>query len=114
MRLLFAFNNLGTNVDNALDVLEKALNDAPQPAGADGSAPKLSSAARLGIKQNYEPKIEAVTKKIAEMFAVPGFKLNPRFEENYAILKANAKSASLSEDWDKRMGGYLCQLFRRR
>jgi hypothetical protein len=111
LRVLFAAGNLGTNVDDSLQTIEKALNEAPQPAGADGAAPKLSSAARLGIKLKWDGEIDAVTKKFADMFQKPDFKLNPRFEENYAKLKENEKSASLDEDWDSRMGEYFRKYF---
>ena len=111
LRIFFGPTCLGTNVDNSLENLEDALNKAPQPAAADGSAPKLSSAARLGIKQEYDPKIEAAQKKLAEMFGIPEFKLNPRFEENYAILKENEKSASLDANWDKRLGEVFRKYF---
>jgi hypothetical protein len=111
MRILFATGNLGTNVDDSLQNIDTALNEAPQPVGGDGAAPKLSSAARLGIKLKWDGEIDAVQKKFADMFQKPDFKLNPRFEENYAKLKENEKSASLEEDWDRRMGEYFRQYF---
>jgi len=110
LRLLFAWNNLGTNVGDCLDKpkLAQALNEAPPPAG---SAPALSSAARLGIKQNWDPKVDELTKKFETLLGITGFKLNPNFEDTFAKLKASGPKSGLSSDWESRLGKYHLNYF---
>lgn len=111
--ILFSESQLGTNASYAFEnaPLQKALNAAPPPPSANGQGPKLSYAARTSIKQDWDPKIEELTKKIADMLKVPNLKLEPNFESNFAILKENEKKAGLREDWESRIGDFFYKYF---
>ncbi|KAK6851052.1 hypothetical protein PG990_008055 [Apiospora arundinis] len=103
LRVLFAPDNLGCNIDYCAerDTLLKALNNAP-PAKEGG----ISFAARTGIRQDYDPKIEVIRAKIAEYLAWPEIKLDPNWEQVFAALKAESqvKKTELREDWQAYMG----------
>ncbi|KAI0418231.1 hypothetical protein F5X98DRAFT_338432 [Xylaria grammica] len=103
LRLLF--NNLGSNISNALDrdVLVKSLNSAPSPEGTP-----MSFKVRTDIRQNYDPKAEEIRARIAALVAKPDIKLNPNFEENFAKLLAEsqAKKTELRQDWQDSLGNF--------
>lgn len=105
LRLLFAPDNLGTNIYSCLDsnTLLKALNDAPDP-----EAQPLSFAARTGIREDYDSNIEAIRARIAEFINKPDIKLTPNFEENFAKLaeESKVKKTDLTKDWQKVLGNY--------
>lgn len=114
LRILFAWECLGTNASDSLSPLVDALNDAaPDPAStADG----LNPVARLNIANGYAPKVEELQAKFKDMFGEE-YKLNPRFGENFkaiaawkAALKKGA-SSRLREDWDKRFGDIAREYF---
>ncbi|KAI1751041.1 hypothetical protein F4782DRAFT_201606 [Xylaria castorea] len=104
LRLLFAPDGLGVNVSSCLDrdVLLKALNDAPSQDGA-----VMSYLARTSIRENYDPKIEAIRQRIGELVAKPDIKLSPNFEENFAKLleESKQKKTDLNKDWQQYLGG---------
>ncbi|KAI1121256.1 hypothetical protein F5Y10DRAFT_282630 [Nemania abortiva] len=106
LRLLFAPDRLGTNISSCLerDTLLKALNEAPAPEGA-----AMSYAARTGIRTGYDPKIEAVRARVAELLAKPDINLNPNFEENFAKLLAESKvkKNDLSKTWQEQFGSWI-------
>lgn len=110
LRLLFAPDRLGTNISSCLDrdVLLKALNDAPAPDGAS-----MSYAARLGIRGDFDAKIETTRARIAELVARPDIKLNPNFEENFSKLLAESKvkKNGLNRDWQEQFGGWTQKYF---
>ncbi|KAK8069602.1 hypothetical protein PG994_006218 [Apiospora phragmitis] len=112
LRMLFAPDNLGCNIDYCMerDTLLKALNDAPPPPAAEGA---FSFAARTGIRQDYEPKIEAIRAKVSELLAWPEIRLNPNWEEVFAALQAESrvKKAELREDWQSYMGASAISYF---
>jgi hypothetical protein len=112
LRILFAPGSLGTNVDYACEsaTLQKALNDAPAPGG---STEPLSFSARTGIRQEYDPKIEDVRKKVGALIAKPDIKLNPNFEDTFSKLKEESKikKTELREDWESNMGSYALAYF---
>ncbi|KAK6065019.1 hypothetical protein SCUP515_11418 [Seiridium cupressi] len=112
LRILFAPDNLGVNIDNACEkeTLQKALNEA---APAEGSSEPLSFATRTGIRQDYDPKIEEIREKIANLIAKPDIKLNPNFEETFAKLKeeSSIEKTELREDWEKYIGYMAFQYF---
>ncbi|KAK6068089.1 hypothetical protein SCUP234_11302 [Seiridium cupressi] len=112
LRILFAPDNLGVNIANACEkeTLQKALNEA---APAEGSSEPLSFATRTGIRQDYDPKIEEIREKIANLIAKPDIKLNPNFEETFAKLKEESRieKTELREDWEKYIGYMAFQYF---
>ncbi|KAK7931753.1 hypothetical protein PG985_002465 [Apiospora marii] len=113
LRLLFAPANLGCNIDYCMerDTLLKALNNAPAAPGAGEGA--ISFAARTGIRQDYDPKIEAIRSKVAELLAWPEIKLEPNWEQVFAALKAESqiKKTELREDWQAYMGSMAISYF---
>ncbi|KAK7942921.1 uncharacterized protein PG986_012034 [Apiospora aurea] len=113
LRMLFSPDNLGCNIDYCVerDTLLKALNNAPAAPGASGGA--ISFATRTGIRQDYDPKIEAIRAKIAELLAWPEIQLNPNWEEVFAALKAESqvKKTELREDWQAYMGSMAISYF---
>jgi len=113
LRLVFHPDKLGTNISQCLDrdVLAKALNDAPPP---EGSTATLSFAARSSIRQSYDPKIESVRARVAEILARPDIKFNPNFEENFAKLQAESKvkKTGLRKDWETVLGSYTFLYFK--
>lgn len=112
LRILFAPGNLGTNIDYALEkaTLLKALNEAPAPAG---SSEPMSFSARTGIRQDYDPKVEAIRVKIGELIGKSDIKLNPNFEDTFEKLKAESqvKKTELREDWQSSLGSYAISYF---
>ncbi|KAK7992054.1 hypothetical protein PG996_012931 [Apiospora saccharicola] len=113
LRLLFAPDNLGCNIDYCMerDTLQKALNNAPAAPGASEGG--ISFATRTGIRQDYDPKIEAIRSKVAELLAWPEIKLNPNWEQVFAALKAESqvKKTELREDWQAYMGAMAISYF---
>jgi hypothetical protein len=113
-KLVIVFNrdNLGVNANDALNTktLLEALNDAPP---AEGSASKISHAARTGIRQDYDPKIEDVRSKVATMISKPELKFEPNWDELFAKLSAEKKRKgnSLDADWESRLGYYAQSYF---
>lgn len=110
LRILFQEDNLGTNIDDALDpsVLFKALNNAPAPEGA-----AMNFVARMDVRREYEPNAENVRKQIADILARPDIKLSPNFEDTYAkLLEASKDSKSdLREDWASTIGAFTRMYF---
>ncbi|KAI0453893.1 hypothetical protein F5B21DRAFT_504782 [Xylaria acuta] len=110
LRLLFAPDRLGSNISSCLDrdVLLKALNDAPSPDGA-----VMSFMARTSIRENYDPKIEAIQQRVGELVGKPDIKLNPNFEENFAKLleESKKKKTDLNKDWQEYFGGWTKSYF---
>ena len=113
-KLVIVFNrdNLGVNINDALSTanLLAALNDAPP---AEGSTSKISHAARTGIRQDFDPKIEELRNKIATMLGKPEFKLEPNWDETFAKLSAEKKRKGngLDADWESRLGYYVQSYF---
>ncbi|KAI1424277.1 hypothetical protein F5Y12DRAFT_715423 [Xylaria sp. FL1777] len=103
LRLLFHPNNLGSNIASCLDrsVLTKALNDAPSPEGAP-----LSFAVRTSIRQYYDPKIDEIRARVAEILGKPDIKLDPNFDENFAKLleESKVKKTGLNKNWQEYFG----------
>ncbi|KAJ2994762.1 hypothetical protein NUW58_g1470 [Xylaria curta] len=110
LRLLFAPNNLGVNIASCLDqpFLMDALNNAPAPEGT-----QMSYTARTGIRQGYDPKIEEIRARVAELVAKPDIKLNPNFEENFAKLleESKVKKTGLGKDWQEYFGDWTRRYF---
>jgi hypothetical protein len=113
LRIVFKEGSLGTNAYYALDpdVLMQALNNAPTPPGSDPEP--ISYTTRVGIRTEYDPKIEESRKKIADMLAKPDLKLVPNFEAIYARLKEESKKkdSGIREDFERQMGYMLNAYF---
>ncbi|GAB1310702.1 hypothetical protein MFIFM68171_00912 [Madurella fahalii] len=110
LRILFGATGLGINIHHCLDesTLLGALNAAPNGA-------PLSFAARNDIRNEYDPKIGAVRKEMAEMLgkAEEQITLNPNFEASFAALAAAAKAGNkdLRDDWEGNLGGWTLRYF---
>ncbi|KXJ89438.1 hypothetical protein Micbo1qcDRAFT_235249 [Microdochium bolleyi] len=106
LRMLFEKDCLGTNISYCLDrdVLDKALNEAPAGEAAESS--NLSYSTRTNIRQEYDPKIGDIQKKVADILANPDIKLNPNFDAIFASLLAESKvkKTELREDWQSSIG----------
>jgi hypothetical protein len=105
LRILFTEGNLGTNVDNALEYIEKALNAAA--ASSDGAG-VLNYTARNSVKQEWEPHAEQLQKDIAEQTHNADIKLNPNFEAVAAKLKTGK---DVRDDWPQNLGGFMKKYF---
>ncbi|KAI1097862.1 hypothetical protein F4804DRAFT_326310, partial [Jackrogersella minutella] len=106
LRILFAPNNLGTNIDDALsrNVLLNALNEAPAPTSG---AATLSFAARSNIRNEYESKVEEIRTKIGQILEKPDIKLTPNFEDTFAKLQKESKAnADFRSDWESLLGSF--------
>ncbi|KAI0467331.1 hypothetical protein F4859DRAFT_495029 [Xylaria cf. heliscus] len=110
LRLLFAPDCLGSNIGSCLDrdVLLKALNDAPSPDGA-----AMSYMVRTSIRENYDPKIEAIRQRVGELVGKPDIILNPNFENNFAKLleESKQKKTGLNRDWQESFGAWTRSYF---
>ncbi|CAK7237013.1 hypothetical protein SBRCBS47491_009832 [Sporothrix bragantina] len=109
--ILFSHANFGVNVGQAFEVdkVLKALNEAPPAPGAD--APKLSFAARTGIRDDYESKAEEIRGKFVKMLGREDIKLEPNFEELYAVLSKPENVKIVGDDYEGRMGFLLREYF---
>ncbi|KAK3393360.1 hypothetical protein B0H63DRAFT_406549 [Podospora didyma] len=111
-RILFVEGNLGTNIDYACqeNTLFPALNAAPSPDNKP-----LSFIARNGIRQDYDPKIDAAIKQTAEMLGkTPAdIKFNPNFEDSFAKLTAasKVKKNTIRDDWESNLGSFTIKYF---
>jgi len=113
-KLVIVFNrdNLGVNTNDALTTktLLGALNDAPP---AEGNTSKISFAARTGIREEYDPKIEDLRAKVAAMVGKPELKFEPNWDDAFAKLSAEKKRKGngLDDDWESRLGYYIQSYF---
>jgi hypothetical protein len=104
LNLVFAENNLGTNVSDVSVEIAKALKDAPAAPGASA----FNIDARNSVRDKYDPNVEEVRSSIAELVNMPSLKLNPNFEHNASML---AKSADQNPTWDKQIGAATLAYF---
>ena len=110
LRMLFNEKCLGTNIGDCLteNNLLPALNNAP-------SDKPLSFSARLGIRSDYDPAIEATRHQIAEMLGKKDdeITLDPNFEETFAKLKdaKKVKGNDLRDDWETVLGSFTLKYF---
>jgi hypothetical protein len=105
LRILFAEGNLGTNIDNALEYIEKALNTAAESSNGAGV---LSYAARNSIKQEWAPDAEKLQKDIAEQTHNADIKLNPNFE---AVAEKLKTGKDVRDDWQQNLGSFTKKYF---
>lgn len=103
LRILFAEGNLAVNIYDCLELqkLRDALNSAPAPGG-----PGLSFAAKASIRNDYDPEIENIRKRIAGIIKKDDIKLNPNWESCFTALKAarDGGNKDLREDWETQLG----------
>jgi hypothetical protein len=103
LRILFREECLGTNIDSALENIEKALNDAA--AGEPG----LSYTARNSIKQEWEKDAAELQKDIAEQTHNADITLNPNFEAVAEALKNGGQD--VRDDWERNLGSFVKKYF---
>jgi hypothetical protein len=110
LRLLFRPDNLGTNIDHACqqDQLFPALNNAKR-----GDDKPMNFIVRTFIRDEYDPNVEALRKKIGALTERPDIKLNPNFEETFSKLQAAAKTkgSDVRDDWEQNLGGFTLKYF---
>lgn len=111
LRILFVKDCLGTNVNDSLDTLSEAINEA----GTSKDDTTLDFNARIGIKNDYEPKIGAIQAKFKKILDTPTFDIEPNFEHNYAAMKAYTKDGkhgnSYLREWQKSLGRFTLEYF---
>ena len=111
LRILFVKGCLGTNVNDSLDNLTEAVNEA----GTSKGDATLDFNARNGIKNDYDPKIGAIQAKFKKILDTPTFDIEPNFEHNYAAIKAyteNSKQGnSFISGWQKSLGRFTLDYF---
>lgn len=97
LAILFAEDKLGTNVDYAMEKsnLAKALDTA-------SNEKPLNHTARVGVREDYESKIEAATKELAKYLGkeVP---FDPNFDETWAKLSASSETR---DDYPANLGNF--------
>ena len=103
LRIIFNAAQFGSWYSGALGDLPEACDKASVPV--DGP---YSFLARFSVHDEYEQQVEAVRKDVAEILAVPDIKLNPRFEENAAVL-SNAEGV---RDWKSSWGRRLLKIMK--
>ena len=111
LRILFTKDYLGTNVNDNLDKLSEAVNQA----GTSPDDPSLDFNARSGIKNEYEPKVGPVKAKWQKILALDNIDLDPNFEANYAAIAAYTKNGrqdnSYPQEWQKSLGRFSLEYF---
>lgn len=113
-KLVIVFNekNFGVNTNHALETntVLAALNEAPP---AEGNPSKLSFRARLSIRSDWDPKIEAVRAKVAELLENPDIKFEPNWDDTFAKLAAESKrkGTTLAADWEASLGSVVYWYF---
>ncbi|KAM0348701.1 hypothetical protein ACHAPU_004138 [Fusarium lateritium] len=102
--VLFNENNLGTNIDNALDYdnLTKALDEAPS------TVRPMSYVARASIRNDYEPSIKEVQEELNKILG-QDVAVVPNFEANFQKLKGDANADS---SWQRNFGSAHLSYFR--
>ena len=108
LRILFVKGCLGTNVNDSLDNLIEAVNEA----GTSKDDAILDFNARNGIRNDYEPRSAPSKPSSAN---TPTFDIEPNFEQNYAAIKAYTKDGkkgnSYIRDWQKSLGRFTLEYF---
>jgi hypothetical protein len=99
LRIVFADTYLGTNTSDVSQDFASALKTAPPPPGGAGP---LNIDARNAIREDYDPEIEKVRAKIAQLVNMPDIKLNGNFEHNATELAKLDKDVHYQ--WDKKIG----------
>jgi len=108
LEMRFNSKSFGTNSGDCLnkDALFAALNRAA-PAPSKDLA--MNFYARNSLRSEYQPKIEAQRKELAELLQCEDLKFNPNFEDAYAKLTVAGKQ--VDKDWDQRIGYYVYSYF---
>ncbi len=111
LRILFTKDYLGTNINDSLDKLSEAVNQA----GTSPNDNSLDFNARSGIKNDYDPKVGPVKAKWQKILALDNVDLDPNFEANYAAIAAYTKNGKQSntypQEWQKSLGRFTLEYF---
>ncbi|KUJ08125.1 uncharacterized protein LY89DRAFT_789356 [Mollisia scopiformis] len=99
LQLVFNPKQLGSNVSYVAQDLDKALSEAPQPAGAS----PLSYAARHSVKTDYDTKIADMTEKVKKILKNENFKFEPEFDDLGKALKGGK---GVRDDWETNLGSF--------
>lgn len=105
LRLVFAENQLGTNVSDVSVEVAKALKNAPAAPGTSA----FNIDARNSVREEYDPHVEEVRSSIAGLVNLPDLNLNPNFEHNATML---AKNPGENPNWDKQLGSGTLAYFK--
>jgi hypothetical protein len=108
LRIVFAEHYLGTNTSSVSREIGNALKDAPAPSG--NAKPALNIIARNAIRDNYDPKIEALRESIARLVGVPNIKLDPNWDNNAAELLKHAEKSNTT-GWDQNIASATYSYF---
>lgn len=93
LRLVYdAPGSFASNVDDVSTGLAAALQKASE---SSGGASAYDIVARNGVKEKYDPKIEAVRQNIESLTGLKGIVLNPNFEANSDALSKNPKVSDM-------------------
>ena len=119
LRILFAKDRLGYNINDALANLQDAVNAAGIAATGPEGAKELDFNAKRSIRDDYDAKIDSVSEKIKKVLALPVLTLVPNFEANFAAITASELAAKESSsqsglwdrEWQKHIGALTLQYF---
>ncbi|KAI5457675.1 hypothetical protein BGZ63DRAFT_393465 [Mariannaea sp. PMI_226] len=97
LAIIFVEDKLGTNIDYAMEKsnLQKALDAAP-------NSKPLNHTARVGIKDDYEPKIAAAQAELNKYLGKE-ITFDPNFEDTWAKLSA---SKDTRDDYPTNLGNF--------
>ena len=115
LRILFAKEYLGTNIGNATQDLDKAVNEAGIASSSDsGSEASLDFNAKSSIRLEYEPKVGEVKTKLEKILALPVLTLTPNFEHNFAAVSKHVQAVGgrdLPREWQTHFGSFTMFYF---
>lgn len=106
LRLVFAKGSFASNVSDVSRDFSTALNNAAQSQGGKGWRTNMK--ARQSVREDYDPKVEAVRKAIADLTGIADIKLNPNWEENANKL---ADAPKVRDDWETRLGRFTLDYY---
>lgn len=110
LRILFGKGQLGNGISQATTV-DKIIDAVSKAEATSGAAADLDYHARSSIKDDYEPKIGAVSDRIKKILALPDLVLEPNFEATFAALSAASDRSRLDGIWQKQLGSFLIEYF---
>jgi len=105
LRMRFDPESLGSNIDNVGEYLERALNNAPQPADAS----PLSYASRNSIKNGWDGEIGPILQRAKDLLQNEKLVFEPGFVEISEQLKKAGKNAR--QDWEGDLGNFARYYF---
>lgn len=111
--IIVAPGRLGANSEESLKRahLEKAMNEAPLPAGAS-----MSYAVRKGIREDYDSEVEAIKTAIEEIVQRKDISFEPNFEATIERLKTENSKPSPKMNhagkWEEYVGSFTQLYFK--